>query len=298
MSGKPIGKGPMGKPTVKNPGKLFVRLMGYVMKKYKFHLTAVVIGIIISVLASVQGTMFMQTLIDDFIAPLIKSENPDFSPLLQKIIKVAGFYVIGIVCTYAYNRIMVNVTQGTLKNLRDDMFTKMESLPIKYFDTNAHGDIMSMYTNDIDTLRQLISQSLPQIFSSCITIISILACMIMLNIPLTILALLMVGVMTMISGKVAGESAKHFVAQQKDIGKVNGYIEEMMEGQKVIKVFCHEEESIEKFHELNDKLFESADNANKFANILGPINGQLGHMSYVLCSVFGGIMAINGFAGL
>ena len=303
MNGKPIGKGPMGKgpmvkPAVKNPGKLFARLMCYVMRNYKFHLIIVFICIIVSVLANIQGTMFMQTLIDDFITPLVKAEHPDFTPLLQKIMRVAGFYVIGILCTYTYNRIMVNVTQGTLKDLRNDMFTKMESLPIKYFDTNAHGDIMSMYTNDIDTLRQLISQSTPQIFSSAITIGSILVCMIMLNIPLTILTLAMVGVMTMISGKVAGKSSKYFVAQQKEIGKVNGFIEEMIEGQKVIKVFCHEEESIEQFHKLNDKLFESADNANKFANILGPINGQLGHMSYVLCAVFGGIMASNGFAGL
>lgn len=287
-----------GKQKNKNAGKVFKRLMAYILKSYKVQLIFVAICILISVLANVQGTMFMQTLIDDFILPLVNAETPDFSDLLKEIMRVGSIYVVGIVATYTYNRIMVNVTQGTLRNLRNDMFTKMESLPIKYFDTNAHGDIMSMYTNDIDTLRQMISQSMPQIFSSAINIISIFVCMVVLNIPLTVLTLFMVGVMLTISGKVAGESSKHFVAQQKEIGAVNGFIEEMMEGQKVIKVFCHEEESIEKFNELNDKLFQSADNANKFANILGPINGQLGHMSYLLCAVFGGIMAVNGFAGL
>ncbi len=304
MAGNPnkVG-GPMGKtmgkpPKNKNAGKVFKRLMAYILKSYKFHLIFVAICILISVLASVQGTMFMQTLIDDFIVPLVKSENPDFSDLLREIIRVGSIYAIGILATYTYNRVMVNVTQGTLHKFRNDMFTKMESLPIKYFDTNPHGDIMSMYTNDTDTLRQMISQSMPQIFSSAITVISILSCMIMLNIPLTLLTLVMVGIMLTAAGKVAGQSSKHFGAQQKEIGSVNGYIEEMMEGQKVVKVFCHEEESIEKFNELNDKLFHSADNANKFANILGPINGQLGHMSYLLCAVFGGIMAVNGFAGL
>ena len=294
----PMGKGPMVKPQVDNPGKLFLRLMGYVMKNYKFHLIFVAVCILISVIASVQGTMFMQTLIDDFITPLVKAETPDFTPLLNEIIRVAGFYALGIVCTYAQNRIMVNVTQGTLKNLRNDMFTKMEKLPIKYFDTHAHGDIMSMYTNDTDTLRQMISQSMPQMFSSAITIVSVLSCMIMLNIPLTVLTLAMVGVVSMVTKKVAGQSGKYFVAQQKDIGKVNGFIEEMIEGQKVIKVFCHEEESIKTFNELNDQLFDSADNANKYANMLGPVNGQLGHLSYLLCALFGGIMAVNGFAGL
>lgn len=294
----PMGKGPMVKPAVDNPGKLFVRLMSYVMKTYKFHLIIVAVCILISVIASVQGTMFMQTLIDDFIVPLVQAETPDFAPLLNEIIRVAGFYAVGVVCTYTYSRIMVNVTQGTLKNLRNDMFTKMERLPIKYFDTHAHGDIMSMYTNDTDTLRQMISQSMPQIFSSAITIVSVLSCMVMLNIPLTLLTLAMVGIVTTVTKNVAGKSGKYFVAQQKDMGKVNGFIEEMMEGQKVIKVFCHEKESIKNFNELNDQLFNSADNANKFANILGPINGQFGHLSYLLCALFGGIMAVNGFAGL
>ena len=289
----------MGSPTKnKNAGKIFKRLMAYIFQSYKYHLIFVAVCILISVLANVQGTLFMQTLIDEFILPLIKSENPDFTDLLAQITRVALFYGIGVIATYTYNRVMVNVTQGTLKNLRNSLFTKMESLPIKYFDTNAHGDIMSIYTNDIDTLRQMISQSMPQIFSSAITVISVLVCMITLNIPLTALTLVMVAIMLTATRKIAGESGKYFVKQQKAIGEVNGYIEEMMEGQKVVKVFCHEEESIEKFNELNDKLFESADNANKFANILAPINAQLGNISYVLCALAGGIMAINGFAGL
>lgn len=290
---------PMKSPTKnKNAAKIFRRLMAYIFKSYKFHLIFVAICILISVLANVQGTLFMQTLIDEFILPLIKAETPDFTDLLAQITRVAFFYAIGVIATYTYNRIMVNVTQGTLKNLRNSLFTKMESLPIKYFDTNAHGDIMSIYTNDIDTLRQMISQSMPQIFSSTITVISVLVCMITLNIPLTALTLVMVAIMLTATRKIAGESGKYFVKQQKAIGEVNGYIEEMMEGQKVVKIFCHEEESIEKFNELNDKLFESADNANKFANILAPINSQLGNISYVLCALAGGIMAINGFAGL
>ena len=282
----------------KNTGKTFQRLMAYILKTYKFHLIFVAVCIFVSVLANVQGTMFMQTLIDDFILPLLKAENPDFTDLLREITRVACIYAVGILATYTYNRIMVNVTQGTLKNLRNSLFTKMESLPIKYFDTNAHGDIMSIYTNDIDTLRQMISQSMPQIFSSAITIVSVVVCMIALNVPLTVLTLVMVAIMLTATRKIAGQSGKYFMAQQQAIGAVNGYIEEMMEGQKVVKVFCHEEESIDKFNELNNKLFESADNANKFANILAPVTAQLGNISYVLCAIVGGIMAINGFAGL
>ena len=282
----------------KNTGKTFQRLMAYILKTYKFHLIFVAVCIFVSVLANVQGTMFMQTLIDDFILPLLKAENPDFTDLLKEITRVACIYAVGILATYTYNRIMVNVTQGTLKNLRNSLFTKMESLPIKYFDTNAHGDIMSIYTNDIDTLRQMISQSMPQIFSSAITIVSVVVCMIALNVPLTVLTLVMVAIMLTATRKIAGQSGKYFMAQQQAIGAVNGYIEEMMEGQKVVKVFCHEEESIDKFNELNNKLFESADNANKFANILSPVTAQLGNISYVLCAIVGGIMAINGFAGL
>ena len=282
----------------KNNGKTFKRLMAYILKAYKFHLIFVAVCIFISVLANVQGTLFMQTLIDDFIVPLLKAKNPDFTDLKGEVIRVGLIYAIGVIATYAYNRIMVNVTQGTLNNLRNSLFTKMESLPIKYFDTNAHGDIMSIYTNDIDTLRQMISQSMPQVFSSAITVVSVVVCMITLNVPLTALTLIMVVIMLTATKKIAGQSGKYFKAQQEAIGAVNGYVEEMMEGQKVVKVFCHEEESIDKFNELNDKLFESADNANKFANILAPVNAQLGNISYVLCAIVGGIMAVNGFAGL
>ncbi len=289
------GRGP--RPKLENPGKLFRRLMAYVLKNYAAHLVVVVICILVSVLANVQGTMFTKTLIDGYITPMLLSDQPDFTPLLHAILRVAVFYLIGAMSTFIYNRIMVNVSQGTLRNLRDDMFTHMESLPIKYFDTHAHGDIMSLYTNDIDTLRQMISQSMPQLLSSVITIVSVLVSMIMLNIPLTILTILVVSVMLATTKKVAGLSGRFFMAQQKDLGAVNGYIEEMMEGQKVVKVFCHEEKSKEQFKELNDRLFHSAFNANQFSNIVGPINAQLGNVSYVLCAMVGGILVLNRIGG-
>ena len=254
----------------------------------------VVICIFVSVLANVQGTMFMKTLIDQYITPLLSADTPDFGPLAAAIARVACFYAIGVIATYTYNRIMINVSQGTLRNLRNDMFATMETLPIKYFDTHAHGDIMSIYTNDIDTLRQMISQSFPQLLSSVITIVSVLVSMLILNVPLTVVTLLMVAIMMTASRKLAGLSGKYFLEQQTNLGIVNGYIEEMMEGQKVVKVFCHEDESIRKFDELNDQLFTSADNANRFANILMPVVAQLGNVSYVICAMVGGILAING----
>lgn len=285
------GKGP------ENPGKLLKRLMGMLMKHYGAAIIIVAICIIINVLANVQGTMFMQRLIDDYITPLLKSETKNYTPLLHAIGRVACFYGIGIIASYSYNRIMVNVTQGMLKTFRDSMFTKMDQLPIKYFDTHAHGDIMSMYTNDTDTLRQMISQSMPQLFNSAITIISTTVCMFMLNIPLTALTFFMVGIMLVLTRKIGGLSAKHFIAQQKDIGTVNGYIEEMMQGQRVVKVFCHEEESKEAFDKLNDALCESSYKANNYSNILGPINAQLGNISYVLCAIVGGVLAIGNVGG-
>ena len=211
--------------------------------------------------------------------------------------RVAVFYLIGAIASYIYTRIMVNVSQGTLKNLRDDMFTHMEELPIRYFDTHYHGDIMSTYTNDIDTLRQMISQSMPQFLNSIITIVSVFVSMLLLNVPLTIVTLLMIGVTLFATKKIGALSAKYFIAQQKDIATVNGYIEEMMNGQKVVKVFTHEEESIENFNRLNDQLFHSADNANKFGNILMPVNAQIGNISYVLCALVGGVLALNGIGG-
>lgn len=285
------------KPKIENPGKLFLRLMKYIFSQYLWHVILVVIFIFIGVLANVQGTMFMQTLIDKYIVPMIGAEHPDFGPLAAAIGRVAVFYGIGAISTWAYNRIMVNVTQGTLRNLRNDMFTHMESLPIRYFDTHAHGDIMSIYTNDIDTLRQMISQSMPQFLSSVITIVSVFVSMLILNIPLTLVTLFMVGVMLYATKFFAGTSSRYFIKQQQDLGVVNGYIEEMMEGQKVVKVFCHEEESIKDFNELNDKLFESANKANSFVNYLGPVNGQLGNLSYVACAIVGGILALNGVGG-
>lgn len=297
-------KGPMGprgargpKPKIENPGLIFKRIMSYVGKKYKFQCLVVLICIFVSVLSNIQGTLFTMTLIDDYITPMLQNGSDDYSGLLGAIARVAIFYGCGILASYTQARIMAVVTQGTMKDLRIDMFNHMESLPIKYFDTHAHGDIMSLYTNDIDTLRQMISQSIPQFINSIITIVSVLISMIMLNIPLTVLTLVMVVVMLKVSGKVIGNSGENFIKQQKALGEVNGFIEEMMEGQKVVKVFCHEEESKERFNELNDELFNSSRKANTFVNMMGPINGQLGHLSYVLCAAFGGILAINKFGG-
>ncbi len=286
------------KNQVKNPGKLFCRIMSYVMKNYRIACRFVLIFIFISVFANAWGIKFMQTLIDDYILPLMKSDTPDFRPLASAILKVAVVYLFGALSTYAYTRIMVYVTQGTLRTLRVDMFSHMEKLPIRYFDTHAHGDIMSTYTNDIDTLRQMISQSIPQFINSAITIVNVLIYMIILNVPLTILTLVMVAIMLYTTKKLAGKSGSYFMAQQRDIGTVNGYIEEMMNGQKVVKVFCHEQESIDEFNALNDQLFDSAYNANKFANILMPVNAQIGNISYVLCAIVGGILALNGIGGL
>ena len=286
-----------GKSKVKNPGKIMGRVIKYVGKKYKIHCIFVLVCIITSALANVQGTMFTKTLIDDYIMPMVTSKSNDYSGLLMAMARVAVFYLFGIAAAYVQAILMMYITQGTLRNLRNDLFAHMESLPIRYFDQNAHGDIMSIYTNDIDTLRQMISQSIPQCISSVITIISVFVSMIILNVPLTLLTLVMVAIMIKGSSYVAGNSGKYFVKQQEDLGAVNGYIEEMMEGQKVVKVFCHEEESKAKFKELNDKLGESAYNANKYANVIGPINAQLGNVSYVLCAIAGGALALNGIGG-
>lgn len=293
----PGGRGRGPRPKIENPGKILKRLFSYLFKYYGIHLIIVAICIFISVLANVQGTLFTKTLIDDYITPLLQSDAPDFGPLMNAIFRVAVFYLIGAMSTWIYSRIMVNVSQGTLKRMRDDLFTHMESLPIKYFDTHAHGDIMSVYTNDIDTLRQMISQSMPQLLSSVITIVSVFTSMIVLNIPLTCLTIFVVAIMLLSTKKVAGLSSRYFISQQKALGEVNGYIEEMMEGQKVVKVFCHEEKSKERFNELNENLFNSAFNANQFSNIIGPINSQLGNVSYVLCAMVGGILVLTGTGG-
>lgn len=295
----PGPRGPRGpKPKIKNPGKLFARLMGFIFKKYLPACIIVVICIFVSVLANVQGTMFTKNLIDDYIVPLLKTGSPDYGPLLVAMGRVAVFYGIGVISTFAYSKIMIYVSQGTIKNLRVELFSHMQDLPIRYFDSHAHGDIMSIYTNDIDTLRQLISQSLPQILNSAITVVSVFVSMVILNIPLTVLTIVMVIVTTVVTKKFAGFSSRYFLAQQRDLGKVNGFIEEMLNGQKVVKVFTHEQENIEAFDKINDELFESAYNANMYSNMLGPVNAQIGNLSYVLCALAGGVMALSGFGGL
>lgn len=291
--------GPRGpKPKIKNPGKLFARLMGFIFRKYLPACIIVVICIFVSVLANVQGTMFTKNLIDDYIVPLLKTGSPDYGPLLAAMGRVAVFYGIGVISTFAYSKIMIYVSQGTIKNLRVELFSHMQDLPIRYFDSHAHGDIMSIYTNDIDTLRQLISQSLPQMLNSAITVVSVFVSMVILNIPLTVLTIVMVIVTTVVTKKFAGFSSRYFLAQQRDLGKVNGFIEEMLNGQKVVKVFTHEQENIEAFDKINDELFESAYNANMYSNMLGPVNAQIGNLSYVLCALAGGVMALSGFGGL
>ncbi len=295
----PGPRGPRGpKPKIKNPGKLFARLMGFIFKKYLPACIIVVICIFVSVLANVQGTMFTKNLIDDYIVPLLKTGTPDYGPLLAAMGRVAVFYGIGVISTFAYSKIMIYVSQGTIKNLRVELFSHMQDLPIRYFDSHAHGDIMSIYTNDIDTLRQLISQSLPQILNSAITVVSVFVSMVILNIPLTVLTIVMVIVTTVVTKKFAGFSSRYFLAQQRDLGKVNGFIAEMLNGQKVVKVFTHEQENIEAFDKINDELFESAYNANMYSNMLGPVNAQIGNLSYVLCALAGGVMALSGFGGL
>ena len=292
----PVGPG-KGLMKLENPGQIFKRLFAYIFKNYKIHCIAVLFLILISSLASVVGIMFMKDLIDEYIVPFLGNANPDFSSLMKALIRMAMIFLGGVVSTYLYNRIMIFVCQGTMKNIRNDLFKHMEKLPIKYFDTHAHGDIMSIYTNDTDTLRQMISQSMPQLLASGITIVSVLISMLILNIPLTLITLIMVGLMLVVTKSIAGKSGSYFMKQQKNLGAVNGYIEEMMEGQKVVKVFCHEEESIKRFKELNEELFDSANNANKFANILMPIMNNMGNLNYVVTAIIGSILAIAGLGG-
>ena len=295
----PGQRGPRGpKPKIENPGKLFVRVMKYVFRYYKVHCIIVLIGILLGVFASLQGMLFTKNLIDDYITPFLLTDNPDFGPLAKAIGKVAVFYLIGAASTYTYAKIMVIVTQGTLKQIRNELFEHMQKLPIKYFDTHAHGDIMSIYTNDIDTLRQMLSQSIPQMINSAVTIVGVFVSMCFLSLPLTGVTLIMVVIMFTAAKFIVGKSSRYFVEQQKNLGAVNGYIEEMMNGQKVVKVFCHEEESKERFKELNDKLCECANRANKFVNVMGPVNGQLGNLSYLLCAIVGGLLALSGNSSL
>ena len=292
-------RGPQGpKPVIKNPGRLFKRLLGIIFEKYALACIVVLICIFVSVLANIQGTLFLRTLIDDYIVPLMKSNHPDYGNLLNAILRVAVFYMIGVICTFVYNKIMIYVSQGTIKAIRDKAFSHMQDLPISYFDTHSHGDIMSVYTNDIDTLRQLISQSLPQIINSAITVVSVFVSMILLSIPLTILTIVMVFVVLFVTKICAAHSSRYFLSQQQSLGKVNGFIEEMLNGQKVVKVFTHEQDNIEVFDQLNEELFVSAYNANYYSSTLGPVNAQLGNLSYVLCAMVGGIMALSGVGNL
>ena len=302
MAGNPkqfkVGQNKGPRPKVDNPNKTMKRLLGYMLKEYKIHFAIVVVCIIATALVTLTGMLFMQTLIDDYILPMTATQNPDFGPLAQAILKLVSLYVVGILCSYTYNRIMVNIGQGTMRKLRLDLFNHMESLPIKYFDTHAHGDIMSVYTNDVDTLRQLMSQSIPQTINSLVTIVVTFFSMVVLDIPLTVLSIFMIMIMMFTTSKLSKKTGRYFADQQRDLGKLNGFIEEMMEGQKVIKVFCHEEKSIEEFEVINEQLRNSANNANKFANIMMPINSNLGNISYVLCAGIGGILALSGFTGL
>jgi len=281
----------------KNSLKILKRLLAYILKEYKFLFFMVLVTIIISSLANVIGTLFLRNLIDDYITPLLNKPESDFGPLLKMIITMAVIYYVGVISTYIYSRIMIVISQGSLKRIRDDMFAHMESLPIKFFDTHAHGDLMSLYTNDTDALRQMISQGIPQLLSAIITVVSIFASMIYLSIPLTGVEIIIILLMFRVTKVIGAKSGKYFGLQQKDIGAVNGYIEEMMEGQKVVKVFCHEEEAKANFDRLNDMLFNSANNANKYANVLMPIMGNIGYINYVAVAIFGSVLAIGAFGG-
>lgn len=280
-------------PKVKNPGKILKRIFSMIFEKYSIHVIVVLICVFLNTYASIQGTLFTKTLIDDYIAPMLLKSSPDFAPLLSAIIRIAIIYLLGVGASFLQQKLMIYVAQGTLLRIREKIFSSMEKLPIKYFDTHSHGDIMSIYTNDVDTLRQLISQSLVQLVSSVVTICWTFVTMIMLSVPLTIVTCIMIALTMIASGQILKRSGENFVKQQKSIGQLNGFVEEMMTGQKVVKVFCHEQENTSIFNELNDELFNSAYNANKFANSMGPISSQLGNLSYVMCAVVGGILALS-----
>ena len=280
-------------PKVKDPGKILKRILSMIFEKYSIHVIVVLLCVLLNTYASIQGTLFTKTLIDDYIAPMLLKSNPDFAPLLSAIFRIAIIYFLGVGASFLQQKLMIYVAQGTLLRIREKVFSSMEKLPIKYFDTHAHGDIMSIYTNDVDTLRQLISQSLVQLVSSVVTICWTFVTMIMLSVPLTIVTCIMIALTMIASGQILKRSGENFVKQQKSIGQLNGFVEEMMTGQKVVKVFCHEQENTAEFNELNENLFISAYNANKFANSMGPISSQLGNLSYVMCAVVGGILALS-----
>ena len=295
MSRHPKGVGTNGK---KLDVKVLVRLMKYVLTRYRLRYFLVFVCIVISSVASVTSSVFMKTLIDGYIEPLLLSEVPDFAPLLQALMFMVCIYAVGLISNFTYQKLLVVISQGTLFDIRNELFSHMETLPIQYFDTHAHGDIMSIYTNDVDTLRQVVSQSIPSFISSMITIISVLISMIVMSIPLTLVTLSMVVVMQFALRFIMGKSGKYFAAQQQRLGKENGFIEEMMEGAKVVKVFTREEKTMNEFKQINDDLCDAAYQANKYANIMGPVNGNLGNISYVLCALIGGLLAVNGIGTL
>lgn len=274
------------------------RIIKVTISNYKLACFFILIFILISCFANVYGSTFLKDLIDVYIVPMLSQDTPDFEPLVQALLTLLCIYVAGILCTYLYNRILLNVALGTLRDTRDHLFEHMETLPIGYFDTHAHGDIMSIYTNDTDTLRQLLTMAVPQMIVSIVTMISVLISMLILDIPLTIVAIVMAVIMIIVSRFITSRSGRYFRAQQDDLGKVNGFIEEMVEGSKVIKVFCHEEQSLKDFNVVNDQLFKASANANMFANILMPIIGNLGYLSYVLTAIIGSLLALNGIGGL
>ncbi|MEG0497172.1 MAG: ABC transporter ATP-binding protein, partial [Carnobacterium sp.] len=285
------------KPTV-SPLRIFKRILSYATKQYKVRIIVVIVSIIISAATNAIGISFTKALIDDYIAPLLTQQTPDYSNLARIISLMAMLYLTGAIFTYIFNRTMVTVSQGILKDIRDEMFTHMESLPIRYFDSNATGDIMSHYTNDTDTLRQMISQSIPQVFSSLIIILSIIIAMFIINIPMTFFVLCMIGIMVSVIRIIGSKSGRYFSIQQSALGKLNGYVEEMIEGQKVVKVFNHEEEAIDNFNGLNEELRENATKANTYANILMPIMGNIGNFMYLLTAVIGAILSITGLTAL
>lgn len=286
------------RPVKKVKKGTFTRVVKYMFQDYMPQMILVVACIFISVFCTLQGTLFQKTLIDSYILPMLKSGSTDFTPLASAILKLIGILSVGILASFLYNRIMVTVSQGTMEKMREEIFSHMETLPIRYFDTHSHGDIMSVYTNDVDTMRQVISQTIPNVISSSITIVSSFVSMILLSIPLTLVSLMMIGLMMIVVMKIGGKSSKYFMEQQKSLGQLNGYVEEMIQGVKVVKVFCHEKESVEGFEKNNEQLRVSANNANKFANIMMPIMGNLGNISYVLIAVVGAGLSLSGLTGL
>ena len=285
-------------PRPKMDFAILGRVMGYILKKYKFKLALVIICIILSTLSSVGANLYLETLIDDYIVPLVGEENPVYTNLLKAIGTMTIIYLVGVITSLIHSRVMVDISEGTLKDIRDEMFIKMQKLPIKYFDTNTHGDIMSRYTNDTDTLSQMIAQSIPQFFSSAITIITVFVSMVATNIYLTLVVMLSLAVILFVTKFITSRSGKYFMKQQQAVGKLNGYIEEMINGQKVVKVFCYEERAKEKFDKLNEDLCEAVYNANKYANNIGPVNGALGNVQYALLALVGGLLAINGIGNV